>query len=457
MKLIFLLIFSILFINAASASPSQIKSWKKYPYHQSGSKIHFPKDEGKHSMFPNLEWWYTVIHATGETTGEHYSILVTHFNNRFRFFTVTNLERKQHISGTTQGKLESKKGYLDLKHKTKYGTDIFRSKKDLNGELIPFEYEIKTHHDKMKLEVSLSALKRPLMVGGQGYMPVGKSGKTWYYSLTRLQALGKLTINGFTENIKGNAWMDHQWGPFFVSPVSIGNLFESYEWFCLQLDDGTDIMISNIYDRKFNLPMKVGYSGVDMMNSKGESKFTHIKEFKRNKFWQDPVSGSYMSMGWELKVPEWDLDLKMVPDFVEQMVKFPFKGDFWEGSIGVTGTHNGKEVIGKAFGELIHRFKKPKVKFKRLVVNRNAKKIQISWQLKNTDAGNPITYDLSILGENGTLKTVLNLDQTNYEVPFSVLKNLKTKKGTTIKVKIIAHSIDHTISSETHSMELQIY
>ena len=73
---------------------SYADDWKTYPYSDPHSKIVLPKDEGAHQPLLGLEWWYVVIHAVGETTGNKYSILVTHFNNEFRFFTVTECHRE---------------------------------------------------------------------------------------------------------------------------------------------------------------------------------------------------------------------------------------------------------------------------------------------------------------------------------------------------------------------------
>lgn len=132
--------FSFILIIALLIFPlfSHAADWKIYPYANPDSEVVFPQDEGNHSIiFPaGLEWWYVVLHAVGETTGDKYSILVTHFNNEVRFFTVTNVTKKTHKSGTTAGILISQRGSLDLKHVTPYGTDYMRNKKDRKGNLV---------------------------------------------------------------------------------------------------------------------------------------------------------------------------------------------------------------------------------------------------------------------------------------------------------------------------------
>lgn len=439
-----IILIGLYFFNLATGRDL---SWKHYPYQDPHSTIRFPEDEGGHKMIPNLEWWYTVIHAKGEESGESYSILVTHFNNHFRFFTVTNLDRKQHISGTTVGQLNSKIGFLDLQHKTKYGIDIYRSRVDSNNQLIPFEYEIKTHHKRMNLDVTLSGIKKPLMIKGSGHTEVGSSGHTWYYSLTRLDVSGTLDIDGVKEKIKGEAWMDHQWGPFIVSPVSIGNMFESYEWFCLQLNDGSDLMISNIFDRDFNLPLDEKYGGVEIIDVEGSSKYTANRKFTRLGYWQDPVSGHYMSMGWRLEVPEWKVDLTFMPNFLEQMVHMPFNGDFWEGSIKVTGTIAGKNVWGNAFGELIHRYQVPQIEIKKIKINKPKTFIEISWKINNPDAGNPLTYQVELIQsqKKWVLAKDLKEKEGHFLLPQNLDKKLEGKGREKMEVRVIGSSVDKTL------------
>jgi len=433
-------IFVILFL-AGVVSGAQ---WKKYPYQEPGSSIIFPRDEGRHRAVANLEWWYVIFHAKGKITGHDYSILVTHFNNTFRFFTITDLTEKTHESGTTRGKLQASSQYMDVNQFTQYGHDSFRIKKDPQGNLIPFEYEIETHHDSMYLKADLVALRPPMMVMENGNFKVGKSGMTYYYSLTRLKAQGILTYQGVTEPFEASAWLDHQWGPFFVSPIEVGKLFESYEWFCIQLDDGSDIMLINIYDRKFRLPKTPDYGAVEIVDFNNLNQHTTKRKFKRLGYWQDPVSGHIMSMGWKLEVDEWDLSLNLEPDFYEQMVKMPLNGDFWEGSISVKGHHKGKSVTGRAFGELIHRFQKPIIKINQLKNNYYKNEmIKVKFRIKNPDEGNPLKFRIYYIDGNNQhlLKEISQVEEVH--IMAGDLMAVAYKK--TYQLKVEALSVDESI------------
>lgn len=435
----------ILFILLIISFTVSAGSWKKYPYQAEGTDIVFPKDEGSHKPQIGLEWWYYVIHAKGMLSGDRYSILVSHFNNHIRFFSITNVDTGEHENSSELGWLSSKKKKLDLTHKTKHGKDTLKT-------VAPFEYSANVFGKEIELDANMISTKIPLMVTGTGYVPVGSSGHSWYYSNTRLNTEGTLKFKGITEPFIGEAWMDHQWGPFFVSPVEIKGVFETYEWFCLQLDDGTDIMISNIFDQDYKLPKKNGYGGIEYIDSFGNAEHVIDNEFVRTAFWQDPKSKHYMSMGWRVKVAKWDMDLTLEPDLKNQMVHVPFNGDFWEGSLKVTGTFKGKSVTGLGFGELIHRFEIPKVKFLGLKRSYDSKDlVNIAWGVSNPDEGNPLLFDLEILSNNSELASFSRRKS-------SVMKqmNFAPYKGKLIQLVLKAYSVDGTISRTIKSKPIKI-
>lgn len=434
---------------------SHANDWKAYPYNNPDSKIVLPDDEGSHAPLLGLEWWYVVIHAVGETTGDKYSILVTHFNNEFRFFTVTNVTQQTHKSGTTLGVLNSKHGSLDIKQITQYGTDYMRNKKDSNGNLVPFEYEFETNHSDMHIKGELKSLKPPMMIGGDGYVPIGSSGNSWYYSLSRLEVDAVLTYEGTTERITGLGWMDHQWGEFLVSPVELYGVFETYEWFCVQLDNGAEIMISNIFDRDYNLPYGGKYGGIQYCGPDGNTVPGLTSTFTRTGYWQDPVSKNYMSMGWTLDAPAINLKLTLTPEFKNQMVKFPLNGDFWEGSIHVTGTLNNVPVTGRAFGELMHRYEIPKLtvsvdNYLKKTTYKTSETIEVNWKVRNPDQGNPLTYDVELVTSKLNIPIAKGIKWNS--IAFTLADTAPAgSKIDLFRIKITAYSIGKVIQGSSYS------
>ena len=53
-----------------------------------------------------------------------------------------------------------------------------------------------------------------------------------------MTAKGTLHLDGRTLTVDGSAWFDHQWGDF----ISVGG--GGWDWFAVNLDDGTDLTLS---------------------------------------------------------------------------------------------------------------------------------------------------------------------------------------------------------------------
>ncbi len=251
--LILVILSFIVLSNVAISSFQVAPDWKHYPYHPQGTKIQFPQDEGSHSSQAStrMEWWYGLFHVTGERTAKEYTVIVAFFyetyTNKFtnvRFFHITDLTERRVISDTTYvGRLTAKKEYLDLRYEHGLESDRWYTKRAPDGELRPFQYDLEvrgsSRHPGASIEFEMNTIKRPAIIGENGYIEIGKSGNSWYYSLTRMKVRGTLSLDGSLEAVSGIGWMDHQWGPFFLTPRS--DQINSYEWFGIQLDDGEDI------------------------------------------------------------------------------------------------------------------------------------------------------------------------------------------------------------------------
>src|SRR4029079_16924004 len=61
---------------------------------------------------------------------------------------------------------------------------------------------------------------------------------SYYYSLTRMPATGTVRLEGERFAVRGLAWMDRAW-----STRSRGRDLVGWDWFALQLSDGSDLML----------------------------------------------------------------------------------------------------------------------------------------------------------------------------------------------------------------------
>jgi predicted secreted hydrolase len=102
------------------------------------------------------------------------------------------------------------------------------------------------------LSLALAAVKKPVLHDGDGFVDFGPAGSSYYYSRTRMSATGTLELDGERLAVDGIAWFDHQWGDF----VSVGA--GGWDWFALNLDDGTDITLSIVRDENASAILQYG-------------------------------------------------------------------------------------------------------------------------------------------------------------------------------------------------------
>ena len=67
-----------------------------------------------------------------------------------------------------------------------------------------------------------------------------------------MDATGSLTLGDETFDVTGTAWFDHQWGDF----IAVGG--GGWDWFAINLDDGTDLMLSLNRDIDGSYPLVYG-------------------------------------------------------------------------------------------------------------------------------------------------------------------------------------------------------
>jgi predicted secreted hydrolase len=247
-----------------------------------------------------------------------------------------------------------------------------------NGQdLRPFQYTLVVGGDSqqdskpMKLAVDMDCLKQPLIVGGNGVIDFGNYDFSYYYSLTRLIVTGTLTVHGFTEDVLGNAWIDHQWGNFVNQNPPPRGLKMTYEWFSIQLNDNREIMVGDAWDRETGQKINQSYTGgLNLLNRDGSSELLKDYTITPQASWNDTTDHRFYSSKWHITETSKSIDLTVTPVFLYQVMRlkenYPllqqfleelFPGAcFWEGVCMVSGTINGISVNGKSYAELTHSY-----------------------------------------------------------------------------------------------------
>jgi predicted secreted hydrolase len=192
--------------------------------------VTFPRDEAPHRDL--TEWWYYTGHLFAEdggrygfefvifqvVRGDYPVIYVAHMavtdGPRDRFWHDQRVQRGSQIGRDDAIDLD----VAGWRLQGALGTD-----------------EIVAASDPYGLALRLRATKPPVLHDGIGYFDYGPVGGSYYYSRTRMAVEGVLQDGETARPVRGQAWMDHQWGNFLV----VGG----WDWYSLQLDDDTELML----------------------------------------------------------------------------------------------------------------------------------------------------------------------------------------------------------------------
>ena len=110
------------------------------------------------------------------------------------------------------------------------------------------------HPDGLGLDLRLRATKPPALHDRDGWIDFGPAGGSYYYSRTAMTATGSARRSDGSDarGRRASAWFDHQWGDF----ISVGG--GGWDWFAVNLDDGTDLTLSLVRDADGSYPLVYG-------------------------------------------------------------------------------------------------------------------------------------------------------------------------------------------------------
>jgi predicted secreted hydrolase len=197
------------------------------------------------------------------------------------------------------------------------------------------------------LALSLGQLKPPALHDRDGWIDFGPAGGSYYYSRTAMDASGTITLDGQDLAVTGEAWFDHQWGDF----ISVGG--GGWDWFAVNLDDGTDLTLSLVRDADGSYPLIYG----TVVDADGTTRHLDRSAFtvEVTDRWTSPASGADYPAAWTIDIPsEGDLIVQLRPTVAAQELDTRATTGvvYWEGSQVVGGTRAGERIGGEAYVEL---------------------------------------------------------------------------------------------------------
>ena len=211
-------------------------------------------------------------------------------------------------------------------------------------------HRLRAQGDGFGFDLVLAPLKPPVLHGNAGYSLKGSAAHqaSCYYSLTRLSTTGTLQVGGQQYTVTGVSWMDHE---FSTAPLAAG--ISGWDWFSLQLDDQTEIMLYLL--RKDGGGLHPASSGT-LIKSSGQPRHLPVDQFAVTVMgqWESPHSGGRYPAQWQVAIPALSINLRVRSNLADQEMRTPGSTGvtYWEGSVSIVGTVNGSPVSGNGYVEL---------------------------------------------------------------------------------------------------------
>ncbi|MGP0566018.1 MULTISPECIES: lipocalin-like domain-containing protein [unclassified Nitrospina] len=363
--LFFIFSTAFVFLLAAGSVHAQpdVRQTVKHPL--TGYAFSFPRDYYSHNNY-QVEWWYFTGNLN-DAAGREYGYQCSFFRVSLAGMKALQQYQDTPSEWSNEHIYFAHMTVVDLKNgKFHFYERINRSGLGLAGAA---EDRLEVWNENWKLTGAGNMRKLTAKEEGNGFdlqlapekAPVihgtGDDKPKWdipekapnYYSFTRLKTKGTVFIDGQPVEVTGTSWMDHVFAERLLVPKQAG-----WDWFSLKLDNGAEVMLFRIrlQDGKYD-----PRSGGTLVRADGTQ--VHLPSEKQSvdvlKTWTSPKSDVTYPAAWKIDLPERNIALKVIPDLAAQELFLlrSVSNSYWEGSVTVEGTYDGKSVRGKGYVGLV--------------------------------------------------------------------------------------------------------
>ena len=293
--------------------------------------VRLPADDAAHDNY--TEWWYYNGHLQaqdGHKYSFHYAVFLL---NAFASHTVIHASFLDEENGQRYSYQARTGGNPSGDVKRGFDFNI--------GEWLMKGFDgvdrIQGRTKDFSFNLNLTSQTAPVFQGGTGLLDFGAAGTSYYYSRPRMAIKGYAGLSGHEQAVSGSAWFDHQWGDF--SATQLG-----WEWFALQLDDGADIMLYQLYSSDGQLLLVSGtYSKNNVTLLLGPDDIIS----RPLNYWQSPLSAVKYPLSWVIEMPRQQVRITLAAgrnnsEFDARKTTYNL---YWEGAVEITGSHKGRGFL----------------------------------------------------------------------------------------------------------------
>ena len=299
-----------------------------------------PADEAPHDV--PIEWWYFNGFLTDEA-GNDYNFHYVVFQGAEMDFGVPNLVRVTFGDPGEGRHDQAQRIVFTQAQPVPPSVDLdsggWLMRGDGNGN-----YELAFDLNGTAVELSVTSTQEAVLhYKGTGLTDFGDDSWAYYYSYTRQTITGTIEDAMGRRPVSGVSWYDHQWGV-------LDNQLIGWDWFGLNFDDGSDLMITVLSD--LNTGTLIARYGT-FASPEGGTVHLDADDLSvdATRTWTSGATDVTYPVVWDVTVDSVKLDIEVAA--LQEYAEFEAEVSYWEGAVLATGTRDGRYISGQGFAELV--------------------------------------------------------------------------------------------------------
>ncbi|MBU2853682.1 MULTISPECIES: lipocalin-like domain-containing protein [Acidithiobacillus] len=206
------------------------------------------------------------------------------------------------------------------------------------------DYEARINGNKIRYRLQFTPTQPALPEGPQGISQKGPDPKnaSYYYSLPHLKVSGTVAIKGQQEQVRGEAWLDHEWSAAYLPKKAVG-----WDWLGINLQDGGALMVF-MMRRADGAPF---WLAATERNAQGHVHDIPAKDIRMQStdWWRSPQTGTRYPVRWQIQVGSLHFAIVPLMDNQEFDASRSSGTVYWEGAVRAM---MGRQIVGKGYLEL---------------------------------------------------------------------------------------------------------
>lgn len=325
-------------------------------------RFEFPQDHGPHPQFRH-EWWYLTGQLEG-AAGATFGFELTMFRLALRpadapagppfsawearqlyaaHFAITDVGRARFFNATRYARDALGLASASAQPFALHVADWYVIQAPDGAAL---HWQLQAADGDYQLQLDLSSDRAPVLNGDAGLSRKADApgAASYYYSMPRLRAEGRITRQGVALPVSGLAWLDREWSSGGLGPNQQG-----WDWFALELSDGSALMFYALRDRD---GQRDAHSAGTLIAADGRATPLTNDDVQLQVLgqWISPRGGRYPAQ-WQLRVRTADLQLRVSPLLADQ--ELSTEPRYWEGAVTAAGQRRGAPIAAQGYVELV--------------------------------------------------------------------------------------------------------